>query len=132
MPSKKITNEIEIDGKFWTDFETSPLMSTYLVSIFVSDFGNITNDFGNYSVWSRKNVLDSIMFTYKIGLQILPFLEEYTNISYPFPKLDNIAVLHIQTGGIENWGLIGYRYTRRKKIRKIYRKFGTYLNDLIL
>ena len=108
MPVEKISNEPEIDGKIWTDFKTTPLMSTYLVTFLVSDFKNITNEYGNFSVWSRKNALDSMMIAYENGQKVVHALEEYTNIPYMLPKQDHVEVPNI-ISAIENWGLLSYR-----------------------
>jgi len=41
--------------------------------------------------------------------QVLPRLERYTGIPYPFPKLDHLALLDGAFGAVENPGLITYR-----------------------
>ena len=96
----------EIDGKIWTKFKTTPLMSTYLVCFTISDFENITNPEGNISIWARKNVLDSMKVAYDVTLKAFPVLEEYTNIPYILPKMDIIAIPGLYNGAMENWGLI--------------------------
>ena len=106
MPVEEIINETEIDGKIWTDFETTPLMSTYLVAFTVSDFGRLSNHEGNFSIWSRKNALDSVKFGYEIGLEAISILEEFTNVPYQMPKLDIVAIPYSANVAMENWGLI--------------------------
>lgn len=111
MPIEKIINDTEIDGKLWTNFRSTHTMSTYLICFVISDFKNISNNYGNFSVWSRKSALNSLRYMYDIGTKVLRSLEEYTNISYAFPKLDNIAIPHSPSSATENWGLITYRYS---------------------
>ena len=41
--------------------------------------------------------------------QVLPRLERYTGIPFPFPKLDHLALLEGAFGAVENPGLITYR-----------------------
>ena len=106
MPVEKIINELEIDGKIWTDFKTTPPMSTFIVCFVISDFKSITNRHANFSVWSRKNALDSTEAVYNFGLQAFHTLEKYTNISYELPKMDIISIPGYVTGAMENWGLI--------------------------
>lgn len=45
----------------------------------------------------------------KATAEILPLLEQYTGIPYPWDKLDHIAVLEMPFGATENPGLITYR-----------------------
>ena len=110
MPVEKIINNTKIDGKLWTDFKTTRIMSTYLICFVISDFKNISNNYGNFSVWSRKNSLESARFMYDIGMKVLRSLEEYTNVPYALPKLENIIIPHTPSSATENWGLITYRY----------------------
>ncbi|XP_033230980.1 aminopeptidase N-like isoform X2 [Belonocnema kinseyi] len=109
MPIEKIINDTEIDGKLWTNFKSTRKMSTYLICFVISDFKNISNNYGNFSVWSRKNALNSVRYMFDVGTKVLRSLEEYTNISYAFPKLDNIVIPHSPSSATENWGLITYR-----------------------
>jgi alanyl aminopeptidase len=44
-------------------------------------------------------------------VDILPRLEEYTGIPYPFGKLDHVAVPEFKFGAVENPGLITYKAT---------------------
>ncbi|XP_033224230.1 aminopeptidase Q-like [Belonocnema kinseyi] len=106
MPVDKKLIGTESDGKLWTKFKTTPLMSTYLVCFTVSDFQNITNLEGNFSLWARKNVLNSMKFAYDVALKAFPVLEDYTNIPYILPKMDIIAIPGHDNGAMENWGLI--------------------------
>ena len=45
----------------------------------------------------------------KATAELLPLLEEYTGTSYPWDKLDHLAVLEMPFGATENPGLITYR-----------------------
>jgi alanyl aminopeptidase len=45
----------------------------------------------------------------KVTAEVLPLLEQYTGIAYPWDKLDHLAVLEMSFGATENPGLITYR-----------------------
>ena len=44
-------------------------------------------------------------------VDVLPRLEEYTGIPYPYGKLDHVAVPEFKFGAVENVGLIAYKAT---------------------
>jgi hypothetical protein len=41
----------------------------------------------------------------------LTFYEDYFQIPFPLPKQDMVALKDLSFGGMENWGMITYRYT---------------------
>ncbi|XP_067616976.1 aminopeptidase N [Eurosta solidaginis] len=93
----------------WDQFAETLPMSTYLVAYAISDFKHITN--GNFSVWARKDAIQSASYALSVGPKILRFLEEYFDLAFPLPKIDMIALPDFQAGAMENWGLITYRET---------------------
>lgn len=101
---------VENEGKTWTHFETSPVMSTYLIGYVVSDYANLTGRVSNTTVgfWSRKNAISEMEYVFEVGKQILPILAEYVGSNYTLPKLDNLAIPHFSSGAVENWGVITY------------------------
>lgn len=83
-------------------------MSTYLVAFVVSDFAHKSD--GNFSVWARKDAIESANYALHVGPKILKHLEEFFQIKYPLPKVDMIALPDFNAGAMENWGLITFRY----------------------
>lgn len=67
-------SEIENDGKIWTYFEESLVISTYLASFLVSDFCNIKNSDETINVWSRSNA-------HEVAQKAAIELKRYTNYS---------------------------------------------------
>ncbi|XP_050685905.1 aminopeptidase N-like isoform X1 [Eriocheir sinensis] len=95
------------EGWVWDHFETTVPMSTYLVAFVISDFANLTD--GNFSVWSREDLINQADRSLEVGPPILEYYEDYFSIEYPLPKMDMVAVPDFAAGAMENWGLITYR-----------------------
>lgn len=106
MPVKETIDEREIDGKVWSIFQRTPQISTYLVSFSISQFQNVSNSNGNFSLWSDEKNLKYLNLAYDIGIRTFPVLEEYTGIEYSLPKMDIFGVPGLSFGAMENWGLI--------------------------
>ncbi|XP_068233228.1 aminopeptidase N-like [Palaemon carinicauda] len=102
------------EGWVWDTFNTTLRMSTYLVGFLISDFGSVTSDKLNHTlfkVWARKEALDQAAYARDVAPPILTFLEDYFSIKFPLPKLDMAAIPDFKFSGMENWGLITYRET---------------------
>lgn len=107
MPvSKKI---LDVDGKEWTNFEVTPIMSTYLLAFVVSDFECLRDDDDKVNVCGRKEVLPYSKHSRDVSQRALALLEKYFDVKYGLPKMDQFAVPDATTGATENWGLIIYR-----------------------
>jgi tricorn protease interacting factor F2/3 len=91
-------------------FETTPMMSTYLVFFGVGDFEMLQDP-----VDSRIRVLTlpgagrHAAFGLEFGRKALEFSEAYYDFPYPLSKLDLIAVPDFAFGAMENWGAITFR-----------------------
>lgn len=93
------------DTHLMDTFETSPKMSTYLVAFVVSDFRYDEEDI--HRIYSTPEHLSSgdTSFALQVSIPAMAALEEYSGISYPLPKLYQIAVPDI-CGATSNWGLV--------------------------
>ncbi|XP_035744089.1 uncharacterized protein LOC118451536 [Vespa mandarinia] len=98
----------ENDGKVWTHFQKTPIMSTYILAFVVSDFVKISNTDGTINVWSRKDAIPLINFGYEVIQKAVVLLEEYTNSSVRVPKMDHVLIPNFLHGAMENWGLVTY------------------------
>ncbi|XP_053945161.1 aminopeptidase N [Anastrepha ludens] len=107
MPIVSTKNHEKFNDYVWDQFAETLPMSTYLVAYAISDFGHISEE--NFSVWVRKDALESARYALSVGPKILRFLEEYFDLAFPLPKIDMIALPDFQAGAMENWGLITYR-----------------------
>ncbi|KAI4503437.1 hypothetical protein M0802_001659 [Mischocyttarus mexicanus] len=108
MPAYEQSTIDENDGKIWTYFQTTPIMSTYILAFVVSDFVNISNADGTINVWARNNIQPLVTFGYEVALKTSVILEKYTNSTLPIPKMDHVIIPDYRHGAMENWGLITY------------------------
>ncbi|XP_077983679.1 aminopeptidase N-like [Glandiceps talaboti] len=103
----------ETDGDWNTAyFDTTPIMSNYLVAVVVSDFvykEKTTKNGVKFRLWSRQEVIDTVDFSMDFGIKTIEHFEELWNISFPMPKLDMVALSVFKFGAMENWGLILYQ-----------------------
>lgn len=113
LSNMPIISQTEFESKQITQFDTSPIMSTYLLAFVVGDLNKITTktktgvEVSAYSSLSHPS--SSLKFALETAKQSLEFYEKYFNIPYPLPKLDNIALPDFSSGAMENWGLVTYR-----------------------
>lgn len=114
MPLKE-TKAVESIPDFVMDtFETSVIMSTYLVAYCVSDFEYkevSMKDDVTFRIYARREAMNQVDYAADIGPKVLKFYEDYFQIKFPLPKIDMIAVPDFAAGAMENWGLITYRET---------------------
>ncbi|XP_015604740.1 aminopeptidase N [Cephus cinctus] len=100
------------DNKTWSIFETTPLISTYLIAFIASDFGSIRNADNTFGVWARSDVISTAQYSFDFGIKSLERLENHTSVKYygySLPKMDQIAIPDFASGAMENWGLVTYR-----------------------
>ncbi|XP_050068500.1 aminopeptidase N-like [Anopheles maculipalpis] len=91
-----------------SNFEKTPLMSTYLLAFAVTDFVTVGNSLHNVVV--RSNAKDDASYAVTVGATILERLGSYLELPYyeQMPKMTSIAVPDRGTGAMENWGLVTY------------------------
>jgi aminopeptidase N len=98
------------DGRKAVAFETSPVMSSYLLFFALGDFERITTNAGGREVgivMSRGNG-EKARYALDAEAQILPYYNDYFGRPYPLPKLDNVAGPGQSQffSAMENWGAI--------------------------
>lgn len=111
MPVKeeKISNDIKI-----VQFDTTPIMSTYLVAVVVGEYDYVektSRDGVLVRVYTPVGKSKQGLFALEVAARVLPYYKEYFDIAYPLPKIDLIAIADFSAGAMENWGLVTYRET---------------------
>lgn len=110
MPIKKTTN---MEDLIRYEFETTPIMSTYLVAAVVGEYDYVedrSTDGVLVRVYTPRGKKEQGLFALEVATKVLPYYKEYFNIAYPLPKIDLIAIADFSAGAMENWGLVTYRY----------------------
>jgi aminopeptidase N len=100
-------------GKHTVKFDTTPRMSTYLVALAVGDFVCESGraDDVPIRICSTPDKKGQTGFALEAAQEILRYYDRYYAISYPFKKLDVVAVPDFAAGAMENTGAIFYRET---------------------
>lgn len=92
-------------------FEESPVMSSYLVAMLISDFVCQTTNSESITYGVCASPLQKHKFDY--ALQKAPIclqhLESKLGVKYPMRKVDLIGIPDFFYGAMENWGLITFR-----------------------
>jgi len=113
--------KITINGKEYKDvtFDTTPIMSTYLIAYIVGELeyietmSNPTAPAGakpiKVRVYTLKGESSQGTYSAEVTARVLEYFSEYFNIPYPLPKIDLVAIPDFEAGAMENWGLITFR-----------------------
>jgi aminopeptidase 2 len=108
----EVHSEISGGTKKAVRFNTSPLMSTYLVAFIVGELNYIeTNDFRvPVRVYTPPGQnIEHGRFSLNLAARTLAFYEKVFGIAFPLPKMDQVAIPDFAAGAMENWGLVTYR-----------------------
>nr|AMO02522.1 aminopeptidase N1 [Tityus serrulatus] len=100
LETLKRDDEWEVDK-----FQTSVVMSTYLVAFSIGEFKSVEN--GKVAVWYLRNNSD-IEFILNTAHAMLNYFERYLHSRYTLPKLDHVLLPKYSSLGMENWGLVMY------------------------
>ncbi|XP_061014681.1 aminopeptidase N [Dama dama] len=97
-----------------TEFQTTPVMSTYLLAYIVSEFTSVESvepSGVQIRIWARPKATADNHGLYALNVTgpILSFFASHYNTAYPLPKSDQIALPDFNAGAMENWGLVTYR-----------------------
>jgi puromycin-sensitive aminopeptidase len=111
-----IESEQPDGGAKQTTFRETPVMSPYLLAFTVGPYDATppakTKTNVECRVWLPKGTADQAIFARDAHVKAVEWLEQYTNIPYPFgPKVDAIGIPDFEAGAMENPGAITYRTT---------------------
>lgn len=107
------------DGWKVVSFETTPIMSTYLLAWAVGDFEYVEaftkRKYNGKSmpvrVYTTRGLKEQGRYALEHAHQTVDYFSEIFRIDYPLPKSDLLAVHEFSHGAMENWGLVTYRTT---------------------
>jgi tricorn protease interacting factor F2/3 len=92
-------------------FKESPIMSTYLLYFGIGELEFLEDTYKKVKlrVVTTPGKSKDGKFAIDLTKKFLKYFEEFSNIPYPLPKLDLIAVPDFEAGAMENWGAITFR-----------------------
>lgn len=93
-----------VTGMKTVQFEDSPIMSTYLLTLAFGDLVStqkVTSNGIPIAMWSLKSKLELQNYALNTMTELLPLIEHRFGITYPYPKLELISVPQYQ-GAMEN------------------------------
>jgi len=96
---------IDEDDTIWTYFEITDKISPYHVAIVLSNLNHIFN----MNVRCRQVVKQQIKFAHTFANNAIFYLKRIFNTTLP-SKIDHVIIPDFQDQGLENWGLVLYRY----------------------
>lgn len=107
------SDESTSEGTLKTTFETTPVMSTYLLAFVIGEMHCAeakTKDGIIMRTWATvAQPKKSLSYANNEAVDILEFFTEYFKTPFPLKKCDQVALPDFESGAMENWGLITYR-----------------------
>lgn len=82
-------------------FDTSPIMSTYLVAVVVGEYDYVEDKSADgvlCRVYTPVGKKEQGRFALEVAVKVLPYYKDYFNIAYPLPKMDLIAISDFSAG----------------------------------
>jgi tricorn protease interacting factor F2/3 len=106
-----VESESVVNGRRSINFSPTPPMSTYLLYMGVGNFDFIEQirDGRAIRVYGVNGKSSQGAFALQFTADALHFFEQYTDVAYPLPKLDLLAIPDFAAGAMENWGAITFR-----------------------
>ncbi|XP_055351722.1 puromycin-sensitive aminopeptidase-like [Paramacrobiotus metropolitanus] len=95
-------------------FDTTPIMSTYLVALVVGEFDYLedkTEDGILVRAYTPLGKAEQGRFALDFAVKTLPYYRNFFSLAYPLPKCDLVALQNFAMGAMENWGCITFRET---------------------
>ncbi|XP_053698809.1 aminopeptidase N-like [Sabethes cyaneus] len=92
-----------------TKFETSPLMSSYLLAFVVSDYKTLSNEEDFIRVYAPETQVQYTGYAKYFAQRAMEHLEAIFDKKFQLPKVDLVAIPDFNMGAMENWGLITFR-----------------------
>lgn len=97
-----VSEQVEADsGLRVVKFDTTPIMSTYLVAVVVGEYDYVedkSHDGVLVRVYTPVGKREQGRFALYVAAKVLPYYKDYFQIAYPLPKIDLIAIADFSAG----------------------------------
>lgn len=100
------------DDALVTTFETTPIMSTYLLAFAYGELKSLEKTTKNGTLvrtFATAEHVKHTEFALETAVRCLEYFEDFFAIPFPLPKCDFVALPDFASGAMENWGLITFR-----------------------
>ncbi len=106
-----ILSETKKENKKILVFQKTPIMSTYLLYMLVGELEFLEGKYKDKEIRivTTPGKSKEGEFALDLTKKFLKYFEDYSEIPYPLPKLDMIAIPDFSAGAMENWGAITFR-----------------------
>ncbi|KII88967.1 hypothetical protein PLICRDRAFT_109758 [Plicaturopsis crispa FD-325 SS-3] len=114
LPS--LSADVKSSGDAWkiTKFNTTPLMSSYIVAFANGHFEYLKSSYKSpisgktrpLRIYATSDSIHQAQFALDVKRRVLPLYEQVFETEYPLPKLDTLVAHDFDAGAMENWGLI--------------------------
>jgi len=108
-----VSEQKSANGLTETIFETTPIMSTYLLAFVTGEMHCVeatTSDGILMRTWATvAQPIKSLQYANNEAVKILEFFTDYFQTAFPLKKCDQVALPDFEAGAMENWGLVTYR-----------------------
>jgi len=114
MPVKSEAEDPETPDYKVVSFDTTPLVSTYLIAIVVGEYEHVegvSEEGIKVRVYTPLAKKEQGEFALDASIKAITYYKDFFGISYPLKKYDCIAISDFQCGAMENWGLVTFRET---------------------
>ncbi|ODN01105.1 Aminopeptidase N [Orchesella cincta] len=121
--TEKIKN---LPGWYWDHYSPTPVMSSYLVALVVSDFTCVSEHPIKYDKYIEVCGPPHMIakgggkHSTEVVATVLKYYDGFMKQKYPLPKMTSVAIPDFQAGAMENWYLIKRKFLR---IRLIFLTF---------
>ncbi|XP_052903124.1 aminopeptidase N-like [Anopheles moucheti] len=109
LSNMPVTVSTRFDGYSETTFDTTPLMSTYLVVLVVSEMKTLSSDKELFRVFAPENKINYTIYAHDFAVRAVRALETHFGRQNQMSKIDLVGIPDFAMGAMENWGLITFR-----------------------
>lgn len=111
--SSKFSELTTGEGDKWkiTKFQTTPLISTYIIAYANGPFVYLEDSYKSplsgkvrpLRLYATKDVVHQGKFALDVKKKVMPLYEQVFDIEYPLPKLDTLVATDFDASAMENW-----------------------------
>lgn len=94
-----------ITGRVLDTFAETPIMSPFLLALVVFDFYSLQSLDQKFISWAVPSKIQQAVYGHLLTPKIVEAMETVAGLPFPLPKMDQIAINHLNPVAMENWGM---------------------------